>query len=269
MKIAIISFLFCVGGGLSRAQNITDIGFNSDFAAQVKSIDEFICRFNGAETKPGLEKDSQGASNNLLSLFDFQMSHNNLTDNEFRQLLMSFVNSAIDNDTKLNITNAKIWAKVNTSAIINGKKENINLYMQSEVYKDSLVRWAIVNVDGLETAGIIDTTNYYAISPVEHEINFPSIREIFHNRRPTEIMGYRGKYIPIDELSVFFAYSMLNRVRIDMINKVTIYCLDVPDFVFTLNEFEREGDNSGWLISSIMPIKESDKQLYIKSILGR
>lgn len=55
MRTAIIIILLCIGG-ISHAQNITDVVFNSDFAAQVKSIDEFICRFNGTETKPVLRK---------------------------------------------------------------------------------------------------------------------------------------------------------------------------------------------------------------------
>ncbi len=267
MKTLLIVFLLCVGG-FSHAQKITDVVFNSDFAAQVKSIDEFICRFNGVETKPGIAKNAQWKRNNLLSLFDFQMSHGNLSDYEFRQLLTAFVNSSIENNTKLKITDAKIWAEINTSATINGKKSNINLLMQSETYNDSLVRWAIVDVKGLVKAGIIDTIHYYAISPVEHELHFMSIDDVFQNCR-SEIMGYRGKHILIDELSVFFTFALLGKVKIDMINKVTIHCLEVPGFVFTINEYGRKGDNSGWLISSLKPLKESNKKQYIKQILER
>lgn len=267
MRTAIIIFLLCIGG-ISHAQNITDVVFNSDFAAQVKSIDEFICRFNGIETKPGIAKDAQWKRNNLLSLFDFQMSHGNLSDYEFKQLLTAFVNSSIENDTKLKITDAEMWAEINTSATINGKKKNIDLLLQSETYKDSLVRWAIVDVKGLVKAGIIDTTHYYVISPVEHELHFMSIDDIFQNCR-SEIMGYRGKNISIDELSVFFTFSMLGKVKIDMVNRVTIHCLEVPGFAFTINEQGRKGNNSGWLISSLTILKELDKQQYIKNILEK
>jgi len=267
MKTVIITFLLC-SGGFSHAQNITDVVFNYDFAAQVKSVNEFICRFNGTETKPGIKKDSQWKRNNLLSLFDFQMRHGKLSDNEFRQLLTKFVNSSIENDTKLKITDSEMWAEINISATINDKKRKIGIVLQSETYKDSLVRWAIIAVKGLVKTGVIDTTHYYAISPVEHELHFMSINDIFQNCRP-EIMGYRGKNILIDELSVFFTLSMLGKVRIDMVDKVTIHCLEVPGFAFTINEQGRKGNNSGWLISSLVPLNESDKKQYIKNILEK
>lgn len=248
------------------SQNLLDITFNEDFAAQVKSVDEFICRFNGTESKPGIAKGSQWKRDNLLSLFNFQISHGGLPDAEFRLLLTEFVNSAIQNDTKLEITDAEMWAEVKTSATINGKKGCVRLILQSETYKDSLVRWAIVAVNGLARAGIIDTTHFFAISPVEHEVHFMSIDDIFQNCRP-EIMGYRGKNVSINELSVFFTFSMLGRVKINRIDNVTIHCLEVPGFAFTINEYGRNGNNSGWLISSVKRINENEKKEYITKLI--
>lgn len=266
-KTVIIAFFLCVGG-FAHAQDVTDAVLNSDFAAQVKSIDEFICRFNGTEIKPEITKDSQWKRNNLLSLFDFQMPHGKLSDDEFRQLITEFINSSIENNTKLKLTDAEIWAEINASVTINDKKRKINLVLQSETYRDKLVRWAIVSVKGLAKAGVIDTTHYYAISPVEHELHFMSIDDIFQNCR-SEIMGYRGRNVMIDELSVFFTLSLLGKVKIDMVDKVTIHCLEVPGFAFTINEQGRKGNNSGWLISSLTSLKKIDKKQYIKKILEK
>lgn len=264
-KPTIILLFFVVQDAFS--QNLLDITFNEDFSAQVKSIDEFICRFNGTESKPGIVKGSQWKRDNLLSLFNFQMSHGGLPDADFRLLLTEFVSSAIQNETKLKITDAEMWAEVCTSATINGKKARIHLVLQSETYKDSLVRWAIVSVSGLAKAGIIDTTHFYAISPVEHEVHFMSIDGIFQYSRP-EIMGYRGKKVSIDELSVFFTLSMLGKVKINMVDNVTIHCLEVPGFAFTINEYGRKGYNSGWLISSVKKINKNEKKKYITKLIG-
>lgn len=267
MKTLLTAILLCLGVS-SLAQNIAPAAFGYDFAAQVKSVDEFICRFNGTETKPGIAKDGQWKRNSLLSLFDIRMSHGGLSDEGFMQLLTAFIDSCIENDAKLELTDAEMWAEINTSATIDGKKKNIDLLLRSETYKDSLVRWAIVDVKGLARTGVIDTARYYAISPVEHELHFMAIGDIFQNCRP-EIMGYRGKGIPIDELSVFFAFAMSGKVKIDMVDRLTMHCLEVPGFVFTVNEQGRSGHNSGWLISSLAPLKESEKQQYIKNILEK
>lgn len=250
------------------AQSLLDLTFNSDFAAQVKSIDEFICRFNGTEVNPEIKNDSNQRRNNIITLFDFQMSHSELPDNEFKQLVIDFVNQAIESDVKLRITDAPIWAEAQSSIKVDGKKTTITLILKSETYKRNLVRWAIAGVNGLVEAGVIDTANYYMISPVEHEMHFMALDGIFHNNR-TEIMGYRSKDVEIDELSVFFTLVVAGKIDFCMVDKLTIHCLEVPGYVFTINEQGRRGNNSGWLISSLMQIDDNDKKQYIKKLLIR
>lgn len=249
-----------------NAQTIHDL--NSEFAAQVKSIDEFICRFNGTEDNQEIKNDSAWRKNNILSLFDFQMNHNGLSESDFKKLIVSFLNRTIESHTKLKITDANIWAEAKSSIKINGRKKDITLILKSETYKENRVRWAIAGVKGLVDAGIIDTTNYCVISPVEHEIHFMTLDEIFSNRN-TAIMGYRSKDAVIDELSVFLTLAMTGNMEFDMVDKLTIHCLEVPGYAFTINEQVRRGNNSGWLITSLTTLNDNEKEQYIKKLLNR
>lgn len=253
----------------ASAQSLLDLSLNADFAAQVKSIDEFICRFNGIELNPEIKNDSGiRRRNNIIALFDFQMSHTKLSDNEFKQLITGFVNRAIESGIRLQITNSKMWAEAKSSIKVDGKKKVVTLVLKSETYKKNFVRWAIVGVKGLVEADIIDTTNYYAISPVEHEIHFMTLDNIFRNNR-AKIMGYRGKDATIDELSVFLTLAMTGKIDFCMVDKLTIHCLEVPGYAFTINELGRRGNNSGWLISKLIPLEDYDKKQYIKKLLNR
>lgn len=266
-KYILTVFAFVMMQSIS-AQGLLDLTVNSDFAAQVKSIDEFICRFNGTELNPEIKNDSNQRRNNIVALFDFQMNHAGLSDDEFKQLITNFVNQAIESESKLHITDAAMWAEAQSIVKVDGKKKPVTLIFVSETYKKNYVRWAIAGVKGLVDTGVIDTTYYCAISPVEHEIHFMALENIFHNNR-AEMMGYRSKDVAIDELSVFLTLAMVGKIDFDTVNKLTIHCLEIPGYAFTINEQGRRGNNSGWLISSLIPLNDNEKKQYLKKLLNR
>lgn len=248
------------------AQSFPDMVWGKDFAAQVKSIDEFIQRFNGEETHPDL-KDADRTMN-LIALFDYQMNHEGLPDSVFKKKIVDFVKHTEDSGVKIQLTDDEFFAEADITATILGKPTSILLILQSQTYNKDRVRWAIVGVRGLTQAGIIDTEHFYGISPVEHETHFMSIGDIFAYNTP-EIWGYRGKDSKIDELSVFLTIAKMGKVRVNSVNKLTMHCLEIPNYVFTINEEGRTGRNSGWLMSSVTKISENKKKEYKSKLLGR
>lgn len=248
------------------AQSFPDMILNKDFAAQVKSIDEFIQRFNGEESHPEVKADNRML--NLIALSDYKMDHEELSDSLFKNKILEFVQTVETSNTKIKLTDSNIYAEVEIIVTLSGKTASLFLLLQSQTYNTDRVRWAIVGVRGLEEVGVIDTKHFYGISPVEHETHFMSIGDIFAHNAP-EIMGYRGKDTKIDELSVFMTMAMLGIVRISSVKNLTMHCLDVPNYVFTINEEGRNGQNSGWLISSITRINENKKTEYLSKLLGK
>lgn len=247
------------------AQSFPDITLDKDFAAQVKSVDEFIQRFNGEETHPELKDGNRTL--NLIALFDYEMNHEGLPDSAFKKKVMDFVKQAEESGTKIKLTDDDFFAEADITANILGKSTSITLIFQSQTYNEDRTRWAIVGVHGLTKAGVIDAEHFYGISPVEHETHFMSIDDIFAHNAP-EIWGYRGKDTKIDELSVFLTIAKMGKVRINSVNKLTMHCLEIPNYVFTINEEGRRGRNSGWLISSVTKIKENKKKEYITKLFG-
>lgn len=249
----------------ANAQSFPDMTLDKDFAAQVKSIDEFIQRFNGEETHPELKDGNRTL--NLVALFDYKMNHEGLPDSTFKKKVMNFVKHVEESGAKIKLTDDEFFAEADIAANILGKSTSIALILQSQTYNKDRVRWAIVGVRGLTEAGIIDAEHFYGISPVEHETHFMSINDIFAHNAP-EIWGYRGKDTKIDELSVFLTIAKMGKVRINSVNKLTMHCLEIPNYVFTINEEGRRGRNSGWLISGVTKIKENKKKEYLTKLFG-
>ena len=251
----------------SNAQSLPDTELKENFAAQVKSIDEFICRFNGSESHPSISDTVDNRMLNLIALFDYDIDHSGLSDEDFKDSLQYFVNRIVESNTMLSIKDSLLYAESSTIVLYKGNKKSIKLYLQCEEFYDNQLRWAIVGAKGLAEAGIIETESYRQISPVEHELHFMSLDETL-NLNSDSVMGYRGKDVKIDELSVLFALLMEEELKIDIVEKLTIYCFEVPDFMFTINENVKRNQNSGWLISSITKINEKEKINYISKLLG-
>lgn len=246
------------------AQSFPNMILDKDFAAQVKSIDEFIQRFNGEESHPEFKDGNR--TMNLISLFDYKMNHEGLPDSAFKKKVMDFVKHIEESGVKIKLTDDEFFAEADITANILGKSTSITLIFQSQTYNKDRTRWAIVGVHGLTKAGVIDAEHFYGISPVEHETHFMSIGDIFAHNAP-EIWGYRGKDTKIDELSVFLTIAKMSKVHINSVNKLTMHCLEIPNYIFTINEEGRGGRNSGWLISSFKKTNENEKKEYKSKIL--
>lgn len=248
------------------AQSFPDMTLDKDFAAQVKSIEEFIQRFNGVESHPELKGGDRIV--NILALFDNKMNREGLPDSAFKKKVMDFVQQVNASGSKIKLTDDAFYAEAEITANISGKSLSLSIILQSQTYNKDRIRWAIVGVRGLAKAGIIDTEHFYGISPVDHETHFMSIGDIFTHNAP-EIIGYRGKDTKIDELSVLLTMTKLGKVRIVCVNQLTMHCLEIPNYVFTINEEGRSGGNSGWLISNVTKINENKKKEYLTKLIGK
>lgn len=260
------TFAFILSLG-AWSQGIDDMTLEGRFAAQVKSFDEFLCRFNGTESKPEIPKDEKWRDNNLVSLFDAQMPRGNDPE-AFKASVMEFISVVKNQESTLLVTDSMIFAKAESTIKFQGKERKISLILQCEKFRETKKRWAIIGVDGLQEAGMIDTTNVRGINPVEHEIHFMGLTSTF-KYDAQEIIGFRGKNTPIDQLSVFMAFVQLKSIELVTVDKLTYHILSVPGYVFTLNEINRKDYNSGWLIDSFRKIDNKEKVEYINRLLGK
>ncbi len=249
------------------AQSLPDASFNYDYAAEVKSLDEFRARFNGEESKPDVEEAEGSRRNNLLSLFDFQMEQGGLTREEFGDRLNAFVDTVMSGNIQFGITDCGLFAECLCRMTYAGKERHVTLYLRSERMPGDRYRWAIAGVKGLPEAGIIDTDRYYTISPVEHEVHFMGLSDML-NENPSQAFGYRSKESVIDQLSVFLTLVHSGLLKFELVERETFLYFDIPGFVIRIDEITRRGDNSGWLITSLEEVSDEEKEVRINNIYG-
>lgn len=241
-----------------QAQNFPDMTLSFDFRAEVKSLEEFMARFNGTESKPGIENDESSRRDNIISLFNFQMNKGNASREQFAKKMNEFVDSILTNEVALRLTNSGLWAECTCRMKYQGKERNLTLILQNEEYKKERYRWAIVGVRGLKELGIYNADRYYAISPAEHEIHFMGL-DSYLNANPSHAFGYRGMRCKIDPLSVFLTLVRIGEISFELVEKQTFYYFDIPGYVITIDEYSRRGTNSGWLISSFDKVSDEEK----------
>lgn len=243
-----------------------DMTLERDFAAQVKSLDEFMARFNGEESKPGIEADTVGRYHNLLALFDFQMNRKEQSADAFRKQVLDFVAAVEAWPDKLRLKDAKAWGEA-VCLMKYGKKEmKVTLLMQQERIDNERSRWAIAGVKGLAEANLYNDRRA-TISPVDHEVHFMSLYDFFQSN-PRLTPALRAQNRDIDELSLFFGLSIAGAIKLTEVNELKFHFTNVPGYVFVVEEKGRRGQNSGWLITNFEQKTDEDKTEYIRDLFG-
>ena len=247
-------------------QNLPDANLSLEFSQHVKSMDEFMQRFNGAETFPGLKADDpQMLRKNLFSLLNGKMEFS--SKEEMVEEATRFVDAILADSTRLHYADSLWYARARCSITYKGKPMEVQMILRTEHIKDDLYRWAICGIDGLE-GHVIHSEKKFAISPVEHEIHFIELQSIFANNSEN-IFGYREAGRTIDQLSVFMALAQTGTIKFNQVENLTYFFFQVPGYMFTVDEFGRRGHNAGWLISSFALIDEAEKTVMINNILGK
>jgi hypothetical protein len=179
---------------------------------------------------------------------------------------MDFIKAVNDNQVKLSYESPDWIAVATYLGKYKGKQFKVRLALRTECIRGNVYRWAICGADGV-LGQIVDTLQRRAISPTEHEIHFIELQSIFHNECD-DIFGYREEGRTIDPLSVFFALIHSGAAKMETVADLKFVFLEVPGYVFTIEEKARKANNSGWLITEIQRMNNAEKQQYVRKLTG-
>lgn len=266
--LLIILFLFAVFLDSKAQTQYFDILDLPTFNAQVKSIDEFISRFNGKEKRDDVEVQYSNRESNILLLFNLAQFKSK-SDTLFIEA-QSFAKSVVEDSVFVNYEDSCWYAKVTCNGNLGGKIIDFNIYLLVQQRGTYMYKWVIANVDGdiFKTSRSLKHKELY-ISPNDHEQSFISLSHVVNEaHRYIDDYALTG-YIP-DELSVFLTLVRCGLLKVNYVTDVEFVFFQVPDYKFSVKLFERESKNAGWLISSVSKYESSDKDeilriLYHKS----
>lgn len=254
------------------AQNIN--GFQTDESilySMNKQVGQFVRRFNMEEDEYGkflLKEDKRYHNNSLRSsimpsMFDVI---NPRTSGNLKTYFIDDVTNP-KNPIFLNFLDKNWYAEVNATFYADGQEVNIILYLTLE--QENLgSKWIISNVyysyfpNLFPEADTLEKAKYF-LHPQSHELDFMNLHKALED--PVHIEYYASKEYHPDYLSLFFYQMKKGKLTFKEINSVKFHFFQIKNWYFELSYFNRNNKNSGWLISNLIYIEDTQKQELIKS----
>ena len=222
------------------------------YDSHVKSLDEFIQRFNGREIN---QLASQNQINKVratrFSLFDYELLKNSDRNDSVPSLYEKFIFDVETDSIMISIEDSHNWVEAKCGFSWKNTSKSLSLKLQLEEYDNHCWRWCIIGVNGLKDSGLLDQEGILQISPVEHELNFIGLESLFlHDSLKFVKTRKIGK--SIDELSYFYGLVYSGLLKYDRCDSVEFHCKQIPGYSFIVKEINRlKSSNSGWLIVSL------------------
>ncbi len=254
---------------ISEAQTYSDLGdIQKDERAlytMTKQMSQFISRFNYEEDQYGkkIHPDSPEYRNKenrkltLPLLFDME---NQRTSGSLRDFFIEDLTKADSN--YFEFLGGEWYTEV--SATYKWKGEEVEISMILAIEKENLgSKWVLTNVYFPEFSkmfpkGDISEQQKHFLHPMSHELDFMNIYKIF--KTPECIEYYASNSYSPDYLSIFFYEIKQGNLVFEKVNSEKFHVFQIDNWYFEVSWFNRDGYNSGWLISNLIFLKEEEKQ---------
>jgi hypothetical protein len=260
--------LFCQNGSFN-----TFTGDESKFYAQTKQVNQFFRRFNAEEDVTGHKtfrgdsvfRDIKARRKYLNIIFDtYNPSISTDDKNNFIEQV-----TGKKNQIYLDFHGKDWFSEVTATFTYKHEKVDIILYLKIEKQNNGY-KWVFSNVyfskfkDNFKHVG--DTTNLKLfLHPLSHELDFMNIHKAFDD--PSKLDFYLDRYYRMDQLSLFVEAIKNGDLKFETVKEVKFHFLQVPGWYFEVSYFNRNANNSGWLISNILKITDKDKKELIRNYI--
>jgi hypothetical protein len=272
LKGAACWLLVLISGSVTAQTNPTDGNLEEQFRRRVHTIESFINRFNNDEDNRGnsirsaengsaTEAFLQERNRSIRGLFNAQ----SLADpkSKQKQLLENFLSdvNAPAKQRKLNFYDQGWYAEVKMEALYKQKPQQLTLILQIEETHPNVSKWVIRGA----TANFLNLTpdrpdSTQIIPPNSHGTDFISVPGNLANANA--IAHFVAKEVQADQLSVFL-YAVYNReLVLKQATHVTFHFLQLDGWIVRVKEFNRDGENAGWLVDELIPANDMAKRLY-------
>lgn len=254
---------------LSEAQVYTNLGdIQTDekaFYTMTKQMSQFMSRFNYEEDQYGkkIHPDSPDYRNRMKRktvlplLFDME---NPRTNGSLRDFFISDLTQADSN--YFEFLGGKWYSEVSATFKMNGKSVDISMIFAIE--QENLgSKWVLTNVffsdfNKLFPKGDIAEQQKHFLHPMSHELDFMNIHKVF--KTPECIEYYASNTYSPDYLSMFFYEIKKGNLVFEKINSEKFHVFQIDNWYFEVSWFNRDGLNTGWLISNLIFLKDNEKE---------
>lgn len=242
----------------------------SKLYAETKQVNQFFRRFNNEEGADGIRynrrsKEYRNPDTRLKYLnILFDLENESLKQETKDDFLAVVTNDSLP---KFLDFHANGWfAEVKTKFLYRGQPKHITFYLELE--QENLgYKWVLTNVFFDEYSKILeenDAGSEKFLHPLSHELDFMNFIRVFDDKKYIE--DYTSNGFAPDYLSIFIYEFKQGFYEYQTVMDLKFHFFQVPGWYFELEQFNRAGYNTGWLISRLTPITDQEKAVLMKYI---
>lgn len=244
------------------------------FVYEVKQIDEFFERFNNdSNSFIRREYESYHIKFNLSreqlirSLFNYESRSWDTV------LITSFVNTVLNTSKPLDFYGDGWFAEATCKFEYNATTIEIPIILRIETDEHKRAKWMIAAVKPSSLKQEASMTpmpdrngTQKFINPASHANSFIELGRAFEDK--AHLSDYFEKPFFKRTNSIGFYNALLkNQIRFITVKDVKYHYLQVDQWIFTVENFQRKALNSGWLISRLKSADTTEKNLFLKNLL--
>ncbi|WP_373522617.1 hypothetical protein [Aquiflexum sp.] len=273
-KLTLVLVLLITSLSMAYSQGLYSPGSPKDdgrFAASTKQVNQFFRRFNAEESQDGqkryysgdaLYRDRELRGQFISILFDNETSgiSTNLKSEFMKEVL------AENLPQFLNFHREGWFAEVSSIFMYKGKRENVTLFLK--IQPEGLgYEWVIDKVVFEPFKNVFKKPSGSEkgfLHPLSHELGFMNLRRAFQDSDTPE--AFTPKEYEPDYLTLFLYEMKKGNIRFETISDVKFHFFQINNWYFELNQFNRPGFNTGWLIGNLVKLNSGDKETILKYI---
>lgn len=267
----LLTLLLLIPGLFLRAQVIGDLlEDESVLYAETKQVNQFFRRFNSEEDGEGekIYKGDPSYQNNHLRKQTIPLLFDKQSNSIGKSIENSFIKDVTnsENPVFLDFHGGEWFAEVLINVKYNGVDKEAHLFLKlqeeevgskwvlSKVYFEPFAKLFFKDPEGMD--------NF--LHPLSHELDFMNLAKVFREESQVEYYTFQN-FIP-DFLSIFIYEMKMNRIQFEGVKKVNFHFFQVDGYYFKLEEFNRTGFNTGWLITKLDELDSEERDEMIKTI---
>jgi hypothetical protein len=273
-KILVSVVLLILSLELAPGQGLYSPGSPKDdgrFAASTKQVNQFFRRFNAEESVDGSQRyyseDPMYRDRELRGKF-ISILFDNETSGISNDLKRDFMNEVLSENLPqyINFHREGWFAEVSSIFTYRGKRENVTLFLK--IQPEGLgYEWVIDKVVFQPFKDIFNKPEGDGkgfLHPLSHELGFMNLRKAFQDSDTPE--AFTSKEYQPDYLTLFLYEMKRGNIKFENINDVKFHFFQINNWYFELNQFNRPGYNTGWLISNLVKLNTGDKETLLRYI---
>jgi hypothetical protein len=251
---------------------IDKISAPKELILKVSQFGQFVKRFNYDEDFWGKPISSSFAKkvtrqNYINFLFNISDSRLDTTSSsyskEYRALKDEFISFVVNNNYKINRTSDSLYTIAECEVVYHKTPATLKLILKQQFINKGLA-WVIADVgDGFFYDADYDPGTMSFIPPTSNEVNYIHLKSFFEKKDSLANYAYPG--YRCNRLSIFFHMLHNDEIRYNFVKSITYFICDIPGWIVQVREYNREGDNSGWLIENVTRNSQPMDE-YIRSI---